>query len=70
MVVAIINRMPRRGLSRTDAGSFTNGLLIMHHLDAGRLLMLQLKLYLAWLILPLSLIGGDVPIDWRYAMLA
>ena len=42
----------------------------MHHLDAGRLLMLQLKLYLAWLILPLSLIGGDVPIDWRYAMLA
>ena len=42
----------------------------MHHLDADELPMLQIKKDLALIILPLSLIGGDVPIDWRYAMLA
>ena len=43
MVVAIINRMPRRGLSCIDVGSFTKGRLIMHHLDADGLPMLQTK---------------------------
>ena len=40
----------------------------MHHLD-GSTSDVTDKNYI-WLILPLSLIGGDVPIDWRYAMLA
>ena len=42
----------------------------MHQLDADGLPMLQTKIDLALIILPLSLIGGDVPIDWRYAILA
>ena len=42
----------------------------MHHLDAGRITMLQIKIRFGFDFLPLSLIGGDVPIDWRYAMLA
>ena len=70
MVVAIIKRMPHRGLSCIDAGSFTKRRLIMHHLDAGRITMLQIKIRFGFDYLPLSLIGGDVPIDWRYAMLA
>ena len=44
MVVAIINRMPRHGLSCIDAGSFTKGRSIMHHLDADRYSMLQIKI--------------------------
>ena len=44
MVVAIINRMPRRGLSCIDAGSFTKGRWIMHHLNADELPMLQIKI--------------------------
>ena len=43
MVVAIINRMPRRGLSCIDVGSFTKGRLIMHHADADELPILQIK---------------------------
>ena len=70
MVVAIINRMPRRGLSCINAGSFTKGRLIMHCFDAGGLPMLQIKIRFGFDYLSLSLIGGDVPIDWRYAMLA
>ena len=68
MVVAIINRMPRRGLSCINAGSFTKGRLTMHYFDAGGLTMLQIKIRFGFDYL--SLIGGDVPIDWRYAMLA
>ena len=70
MVVAIINRMPHRGLSCIDAGSLTKGWLIMHHIDADALPMLQIKIRFGFDYLPLLLIGGDVPIDWRYAMAA
>ena len=42
----------------------------MHHLDAIELPTLQIKIRFGFDYLPLSLIGGDIPIDWRYAMLA
>ena len=42
----------------------------MHHSDADGTMMLQIKIRFGFDYLPLSLIGGDVPIDWRYAMLA
>jgi hypothetical protein len=40
MVVATINRMPRRGLSCIYVGSFTKGRLIVHGLHAPRDVML------------------------------
>ena len=42
----------------------------MHHLDADELPMLQIKIRFGFDYFARSLIGGDVPIDWRYAMLA
>ena len=42
----------------------------MHHLDADRYSMLQIKIRFGFDYLPLLLIVGDVPIDWRYAMAA
>ena len=42
----------------------------MHHIDADGLPMFQIKIRFGFDYLPLLLIGGDVPIDWRYAMAA
>ncbi len=42
----------------------------MHHIGVDELPMLQIKIRFGFDYLPLSLIGGDIPIDWRYAMLA
>ena len=42
----------------------------MHHLDADDLPTLQIKIRFGFDYLSLLLIGGDVPIDWRYAMAA
>ena len=76
MIVVIINGMPRRGLCRIYVGSFILGRLIVHGLRAPRDVMLPIKTRLGFNYFTVinsrrwSMIGGDVPINWWYPVLA